>query len=293
MAHVLKSNFRTAGDATRFGGQLPTFYLDPSNFIGDALPIASGGTGATSVSAARTSLDVHSKAEITSLISNAQFGSITSLINTNSAVSVDPSQIQLKINNSIVGTITSSLYDFAGSLSVGGDLTVTGNMNGIAQVPTKAQTAYDWGNHSVAGYFSASTTLQEMANVTITAAANGEILRYNSTQQIWENKPFDLSTFNISDLVDVDTLNQAPSTGDVLKWNGTKWVPDTDKTVIVQNLNDLNDVNLSSTAPVGNDLLVYIGSTWVPKAFAELPITTLNLTTLNTSNLNIDYGVVT
>ena len=70
-------------------------------------------------------------------------------------------------------------------------------------------------------------------------------------------------------------------------------MPDTDKTVIVQNMNDLNDVDFLTTAPIGNDLLVYIGSTWVPRSFSELPITTLNLTTLNASNINIDFGVVT
>ena len=112
MAHVLKSNFRTAGDATRFGGQLPTFYLDPSNFTGDALPIASGGTGATSISAARTSLDVHSKAEITTLISNAQFGSITSLIKDNSSISVDTSQIQLKIRKTFLLQVDLYLLGF-------------------------------------------------------------------------------------------------------------------------------------------------------------------------------------
>ena len=45
---------------------------------------------------------------------------------------------------------------------------------------------------------------------------------------------------SISNLIDVDTVNNAPSIGDVLKWNGTNWIPDTDTTVLVQNLNDSN-----------------------------------------------------
>lgn len=32
---------------------------------------------------------------------------------------------------------------------------------------------------------------------------------------------------SINDLTDVDTLSTQPSTGDVLEWNGTKWVPET------------------------------------------------------------------
>tara|TARA_B000000532_G_scaffold106731_1_gene85777 strand:+ start:1049 stop:1930 length:882 start_codon:yes stop_codon:yes gene_type:complete len=293
MAHVLKSNFRTAGDATRFGGQLPTFYLDPSNFTGDALPIASGGTGATSISAARTSLDVHSKAEITTLISNAQFGSITSLIKDNSSISVDTSQIQLKISNGIISTITNSLFDISTNVSIAGTLNVTGNINGVANVHTKANTAFGWGDHSQAGYFTGSTTIQEMANITISSIADGQILRYNAGTQVWENKPFDLSAFNISQLIDVDTVNNAPSIGDVLKWNGTNWVPDTDKTVLVQNINDLLDVDTVSQAAVANDLLMYTGASWQPKNIAEISITNLSLTTLSATDFNIDFGVVT
>tara|TARA_B000000565_G_C23759519_1_gene367855 strand:- start:551 stop:1432 length:882 start_codon:yes stop_codon:yes gene_type:complete len=293
MAHVLKSNFRTAGDATRFGGQLPTFYLDPSNFTGDALPIASGGTGATSISAARTSLDVHSKAEITTLISNAQFGSITSLIKDNSSISVDTSQIQLKISNGIISTITNSLFDISTDVSIAGTLNVTGNINGVANVHTKANTAFGWGDHSQAGYFTGSTTIQEMANITISSIADGQILRYNAGTQVWENKPFDLSAFNISQLIDVDTVNNAPSIGDVLKWNGTNWVPDTDKTVLVQNINDLLDVDTVSQAAVANDLLMYTGASWQPKNIAEISITNLSLTTLSATDFNIDFGVVT
>lgn len=293
MANVLKSNFRTAGDATRFGGQLPTFYLDPSNFTGDALPVASGGTGGTTISAARTSLDVHSKSEVSALISNATFGNVTSLVNSNTSVSVGVSQIQLTVSGTTIGTINNSLYNFSTSLNVDGDLTVSGTINGISNVHNKAHIAYNWGDHSVAGYFKSGTTIQDLSDISITSPANGQVLRYNSSSQIWENQPFDLSTFNISNLVDVDTVNQSPSIGDVLKWNGSKWVPDTDKTVIVQNMNDLNDVDFLTTAPIGNDLLVYIGSTWVPRSFSELPITTLNLTTLNASNINIDFGVVT
>ena len=50
MASRLKSDFRTAGDATRFGGQPPSFYLDASNFTGtNGLTINAGGLGAGNV----------------------------------------------------------------------------------------------------------------------------------------------------------------------------------------------------------------------------------------------------
>ena len=45
---------------------------------------------------------------------------------------------------------------------------------------------------------------------------------YNSTTGTWETS---LSTSSIDLLVDVDTTTSAPSTGQLLQWNGTNWVP--------------------------------------------------------------------
>ena len=45
---------------------------------------------------------------------------------------------------------------------------------------------------------------------------------YNSTTGTWETS---VSTSSIDLLVDVDTGTAAPSTGDLLQWNGTNWVP--------------------------------------------------------------------
>ena len=45
---------------------------------------------------------------------------------------------------------------------------------------------------------------------------------YNSTTGTWETS---LSTSSIDSLADVDTATSAPSTGQLLQWNGTNWVP--------------------------------------------------------------------
>ena len=55
-----------------------------------------------------------------------------------------------------------------------------------------------------------------------------------------------IAAASIDDLSDVDTSTSAPSNGEVLKWDGTNWVPGTDDTV--QNLEDLSDVTISSIA---------------------------------------------
>ena len=59
--------------------------------------------------------------------------------------------------------------------------------------------AYGWGDHSSAGY---------LTSYTVTAS--------------------DLSGISIDALTDVDTTTTAPSSGDVLKWDGSKWAPGTD-----------------------------------------------------------------
>ena len=48
---------------------------------------------------------------------------------------------------------------------------------------------------------------------------------YNSTTGAWESSASTSS--NIDALTDVDTTTAAPSTNDLLKWNGTNWVPTT------------------------------------------------------------------
>jgi hypothetical protein len=87
--------------------------------------------------------------------------------------------------------------------------------------------------------------------------------------------------YDIGQLGDVDTTSAAPTTGDVLQYDGTNWVP-VDETVVAPvqsvhgrtgavvsaegdyDLDELGDVDLTSTPPVNNDVLQYNGSAWVP-----------------------------
>ena len=47
---------------------------------------------------------------------------------------------------------------------------------------------------------------------------------YDSSKGVWKDSPAGL-TQSIDALTDVDTSTAAPSTGDLLQWNGTNWVP--------------------------------------------------------------------
>ena len=85
---------------------------------------------------------------------------------------------------------------------------------------------------------------------------------FNSTTGAWESVPS-----GIDALTDVDTTTAAPSTDDLLKWNGTNWVPTS------SSINSLTDVDTTTAAPSTNDLLKWNGTNWVPTTPAAGGIT--------------------
>ena len=72
---------------------------------------------------------------------------------------------------------------------------------------------------------------------------------------------------SIDDLSDVD-LTTPPTSGQVLKWNGTSFVPaddiDTTLTLSSASIDDLGDVDTSSTAPTTGQVLKWNGTVWAP-----------------------------
>ena len=156
-----------------------------------------------------------------------------------------------------------------------------------------------------------ATALDGLTDVTLTAPANSQYLKYNGTA--WVNSAIaytevtgrpslatvatsgsynDLSNKpsipnDISDMIDVDTQTTPPSTGQVLKWNGLRWVPGDDIATGGSGLNadtldgfdgthyldwnnitnkptyaitDLNDVSLTSLT--AGEVLMYDGISW-------------------------------
>jgi len=157
-----------------------------------------------------------------------------------------------------------------------------------------------------------ATALDGLTDVTLTAPSSNQVLKYNGT--VWINSSIAYTELNgrpslatvatsgsyndlsnkpsipndISDMVDVDTQSNPPSTGQVLKWNGLNWVPgddiasggsglnaDTldgfdgshylDWTNVTNkptySLSNLNDISLSS--PAGGQVLYYDGLSWI------------------------------
>ena len=85
--------------------------------------------------------------------------------------------------------------------------------------------------NSTSGLLDASaavTAANDLSDVTISTPTTGQVLKYNGSA--WVNGVDDTgTTINaIDDIGDVDTTTAAPAVGEVLKWDGTNWVPGTD-----------------------------------------------------------------
>lgn len=92
------------------------------------------------------------------------------------------------------GTVTSVAMTVPTGLSVtGSPITSSGTLavtysSGYA-IPTTAKqtewdTAYGWGNHASAGYLSSSSVIDNLSDVVITTPSSGQVLKYNGTNWI-------------------------------------------------------------------------------------------------------------
>ena len=84
-------------------------------------------------------------------------------------------------------------------------------------------TAYGWGDHGAAGYSSGnhshSYSINDLIDVDTTGLAAASILRYDLANTKWQIS--DDVDRAINELTDVSAGN--PSTGQILKWDGTQW----------------------------------------------------------------------
>tara|TARA_B100000963_G_C22639257_1_gene679458 strand:+ start:279 stop:3875 length:3597 start_codon:yes stop_codon:yes gene_type:complete len=96
----------------------------------------------------------------------------------------------------------------------------------------------------------------------------------SSSLDFIKNKPTNVSSFtndagyltsigtvNIEDLNNVST--SSPSSGQVLKWNGSEWAPAADTNYPTGGIGGLTDVNFGGGSPSTNDILQYNGTNWV------------------------------
>jgi hypothetical protein len=103
-----------------------------------------------------------------------------------------------------------------------------------------------------------ATALEELENVDIDSLTDGQILRWDNTSSSWINSTETIPVINQLGGV---TIN-APTTGQVLKFDGLNWINDEDATAesTVSVLTDLEDISLVALAQ--GQVLKWNGIAW-------------------------------
>lgn len=94
-----------------------------------------------------------------------------------------------------------------------------------------------------------ASSLDELSDVAITSAANGQVLTYNGTS--WVNQSPAATIDSLDDIADVNV--SAASSGDFLKFDGTNWVPQDG--IATETYVDTAISNLVDVAPTALDTL--------------------------------------
>ena len=119
------------------------------------------------------------------------------------------------------------------------------------------------GGTSVGGGGGGATDLNDLADVVITGTpTSGQVLKYNGTNWVNGTDSTGGGGGALDDLTDV-VITGTPTSGQVLKYNGTNWVNGTDSTGGGGGaLDDLTDVAITGTPSTG-EVLKYDGVNWI------------------------------
>lgn len=107
--------------------------------------------------------------------------------------------------------------------------------------------------------FKAAALYVDGVEIDTTGASSNQFLQYNGTKFV--PTTVDVGTSDVENLDDLlDVVITTPSTGQVLKYDGSSWV-NASATTDITDLDDLGDVVISS--PVNGELLIHNGINWV------------------------------
>ena len=152
-------------------------------------------------------------------------------------------------------------------------------------------TAFAWGNHASAGYITAETdpvfTAHPTSNITTTKIGQWDSA-YGWGNHAVQGYLQSISTQSINALNDVDTTGV--STNDVLKWNGTSWVPGVGGgSGSVATLNDVGNVTITSAS--NGEVLKWNGTAWTNQADAGgIALGDLSVTTASAGTASLSYN---
>jgi hypothetical protein len=120
----------------------------------------------------------------------------------------------------------------------------------------------DWNSLSYVSGSSSVSILEDLTNVSINSPTTGQVLKFDGTN--WINDT-DLNTGTlISSIDDIPNVSiNSPTTGQVLKFDGTNWINDTDLNTGTGALL-LNDItDVVLTTPTNGQVLKFDGTNWI------------------------------
>lgn len=154
--------------------------------------------------------------------------------------------------NSLTGTANEiDVTSNTGNITISLPATINANTTGTAASLTNARTI------AISGDLTGNTSFDGSANVTITTS-----LSANNSSVSFANVTVSNNTSTSVLIVDNIEIDPTGATSDqVLKFNGTKFIPGVASTVGA--LDDLVDVAINTNTLVTNQVLAYNGSSWV------------------------------
>jgi hypothetical protein len=115
------------------------------------------------------------------------------------------------------------------------------------------------------GVISLNSTLSGLSDVSTSSPSTGQVLKWNGSA--WApGTDVASGTAAMNDLTDVST--SGISSGDVLSWNGSAFVATTPSSGGASAINDLSDVDTTTNTPSNGDVLTWVqaDSEWAPAA---------------------------
>jgi hypothetical protein len=202
------------------------------------------------------------------------------------AINTNDGKLFLKRNNG-----TDSIREI-GAVTVDKNGTAVGtrrNINFIEGTNITLTIADDSANDEVditiAAAGGGATNLDSLTDVVITSPSTGQVLKYNGTNWINDTDATGGGGGNLDSLTDV--IITTPTNTQVLKYNGTNWVNAAD-TVGATTVDELTDVVIGgSTSLAAADVLSYNGTEWENNPeFASSIITLLDVVAPRTRQSN-------
>lgn len=130
-----------------------------------------------------------------------------------------------------------------------------------------------------------ASSLNGLTDVVVTSPSTGQVLKYNGSNWINDTDATGGGGGNIEDLDNVSV--SSPTNGQVLKYDGSNWVNGTDNTSAGSvSLDALSDVAI--TTPSTNQFLRYNGTEWTNQTFSSGVSNFIGLAESSTSGLTID-----